>query len=257
LYSDAHNLVVEYAVGTGLVGLALLATWLILSARRARGPLAGFCAVAAAVALLQPVYIGITALVALALGAAMTRAPNPRLTDAPRAGRVAVALGVVLAVAGAAAGMALLVGDIHYARANTRQSVRELDAADRWLPPWPQLPALRAQLVHRSGRKPSLEVVALARDTVARDEQDPIWWSTLGAIELLRSRPHAAAAAYREARRLNPWSYFALSGSYEVARELDDSAAARHFRDRLCRLGAQYCPREGRPRSKGRASVGG
>ena len=78
-------------------------------------------------------------------------------------------------------------------------------------------------------------------------------WTRLEAIQ----RKREFAAAYREARRLNPWSYFALSGSYEVARELDDSAAARHFRDRLCRLGAQYCPREGRPRSKGRASVGG
>jgi hypothetical protein len=242
LYSDAHNLVVEYAVATGVLGLGLLGAWLVLSARRVVGPLGGFCVIAAIVGLVQPQYVGLTALTALALGGAMARAPTPRLADAPRWGRAAVALGALLAVGGALAGLSLLVGDVHYAHANADRSLTELSAASDRLPPWPQLTALEAELRHQPRARPSEALVDLGRETIARDHQDPVWWATLGAMEALRDHPRAAAAAYRETLELNPWSYFGLSGSYEAALAQHDRAAARGFRAKLCRLGPQYCP---------------
>ncbi len=100
LYSDAHNLIVEYSVSTGIVGITLLGAWVFLSARRGRGPLLGFCVVALLIGLLEPQDVGVTPLIALALGGAMARAPNPRLRDAPPAiGRIALACGAALAVA--------------------------------------------------------------------------------------------------------------------------------------------------------------
>jgi hypothetical protein len=247
LYSDAHNLVVEYAVATGILGVALLGTWLFLSARRVGGPLGGFCVVAALVGLLQPQYVGLTALVALVLGAAMARAPTPRLSDAPRAGRVALIVGAVLALAGAVAGLSLVVGDVNYARASAQRSLPELATAADRLAPWPQLPALEAQLRYRRGRPPSEEVLALGRETVDRDDQDPVWWATLGSMQALRHEPAAAAAAYRRTLELNPWSFYGLSGSYDVARTRHDDRAARAFRARLCRLGRTYCPSRADP----------
>src|SRR5205085_7024689 len=88
LFADGHNLAVEYAVTTGLPGLALLGVWLALAVRRAgwRPPLAGFALVVLAMHALEPQNVALTPLAFLALGAAAPLTDGlPRVV--PAAGR--------------------------------------------------------------------------------------------------------------------------------------------------------------------------
>ena len=107
LYVDAHNLVVEFATTTGLLGLAALLAWLLLASRRASGPLLGFALAVLAAHLLEPQSVRTTPMALLALGAA-----GPTLAIAPlrRVGRAATAMLAALALAG---GARLLAGDFH------------------------------------------------------------------------------------------------------------------------------------------------
>jgi cytochrome c-type biogenesis protein CcmH/NrfG len=79
-------------------------------------------------------------------------------------------------------------------------------------------------------------------EAIARDGQDPSPWYTLGSLRFLRDDFTGAGVAYRQALRRNPWSFFGLAGSYRAALERHDTAAARAWRSKLCRLGTTYCP---------------
>ncbi len=72
--------------------------------------------------------------------------------------------------------------------------------------------------------------------------EDPAAWYTLGSLRYLRHDYSGARVAYRHALNRNPWSFFGLAGSYRSSLALDDITAARHWRSKLCELGADYCP---------------
>ena len=80
LFADAHNFLVEVLTTTGILGFAAFLAWLVLAGRRARGPLAGFAVVGAMTMLVEPLNVGLTPLVLLALGAAGADAAEPALT---------------------------------------------------------------------------------------------------------------------------------------------------------------------------------
>ena len=69
-FADAHNLVVEYAVTTGLIGLAALSLWLVLALAGTEGALCVAALAVLAVGLVEPQWPGTTPLALLALGAA-------------------------------------------------------------------------------------------------------------------------------------------------------------------------------------------
>src|SRR6266851_8953555 len=73
LFADAHNLFVEYAVTTGLIGVLLLLGWLLFAVESASGPLIWFALAGLACHMVEPQYAGTTPLVFLALGAATSR----------------------------------------------------------------------------------------------------------------------------------------------------------------------------------------
>ena len=61
IFVDVNDWPLHWAVTTGLIGLAALAAWLALAARRASGALLGFAVGVAAVQLLQPQDVAVTA----------------------------------------------------------------------------------------------------------------------------------------------------------------------------------------------------
>lgn len=260
LYSDVHNVFVEVLVTTGALGFLAFACWLVLSARRARGALAGFAAVAGISLLVEPQFIGLVPVMALALGAAVVARPDSRSVDLRLGGsRVLRTLAIALALTGLIAGGLLLRGDSHYRRAVVDHSISDLTVAEATMPPWPQLPGVHAQLlferaVRTSDQRAARRALAYEREAQRRDPADPRWWSAAGAIEERFGSAARANSAYHHALELSPWSFQALGGLYRVAVRDGHHRAAVGYRATLCRLGPAFCP----PRSslRGPASSG-
>ena len=229
---DAHNWVVEYAVTTGLVGLALLLAWLGAAAWGARGPLAGFALVVAASSLVQPQHVALTPMAMLALGAAGARRD---LGDAGagrddsglgwRWGTVAVVgLGIGLVAAGV-----LLVGQAYLQHGVQDDSLRDMHRASALSPPWPEV-SLWASSVEATyglseGEPHKRRTLELARQAVRRDPSDPAAWAELGALELEWGSNEGAATAFRHALLVNPWDASSLLGRVTLARRQGDGAA--------------------------------
>lgn len=246
LYADAHNFIVEYATTTGLVGLLLLAGWLITAGRRARGPLVGFVIAIALSMLFEPQSVGLTPLVALALGAA---GPELRLFPGPgtRARPVVAGVCILTALVGLGFGAVLLAGDAAYLDGVNDRSFAEIAHADALLPPWPTIAAHRASIasvdrVLTGNRRYEVIAVAAAREAVRRDPADPQWLFTLAGYEESRGHQRAADRLYHQTLVRNPWSVVALSGRYRIAVKQGDFADARLTREQLCRLAKEACP---------------
>lgn len=107
-FADAHDVVVEVAVTTGILGLLAFGAFGVVALRHARGPLLGFAVLAVAVELIEPLNVGVTPLVFLALGAAAGAGTIGPAVDGSRAELAARTALVACALAAAAA---LLVGD--------------------------------------------------------------------------------------------------------------------------------------------------
>jgi O-antigen ligase len=241
LTGAAHNLVVEYAVTTGLLGLAALLAWLALAARRARGELAWFALLGGASLLLQPQHLGLTAVLALALGAAAPRlAPPPPLAALVAAG--------ALLVAGAVAGAGLLWGDLAMSRAYADLRPEDARVASDTLAAWPE-PAValaRAETYQALSRHDDRfwpRAIAAARVAHERDPSDPAVAVVLGNLEAGHGSAARAAAAYEVALRWNPQSALALKGLADVRRAQGDEAAAAELCRRFHRVSAKgRCP---------------
>jgi hypothetical protein len=234
LYADAHNLVVEYGVTTGVPGLVLLIGWIGLAVRRAgwRGPLAGFALLVLATHLVEPQNVGLTPLAFLALGAA-----------APLAGPPAPLLPVVLRGAAVAAGVAVaavvLLGTYRFEQARLDFTLDDARRARELLPPWPETRDQTARIyTFRAKTERSRALAATARQwrrsVVAADPDDPTWWNDLAEAELSAQLTDPAARHFREALLRNPWSARALNGlgRIELA-EGRGAGASRLFRRSL------------------------
>jgi hypothetical protein len=249
LYGDAHNVVVEYLVTTGILGFGLGLAWVLVAARRSRGPLAGFCAVVLVTMLFEPQYVGLTPLVALAFGA--TGPPVSALPDSRgwrRVGRGAAILALGSAVVGAALGVALVLGDARFRDAVDGSSLQALDAAEPLLPAWPQMPALRGVLYasaadRLSSRDLGRAALRAEQGAVDRDPADPQWWWLRGQLAESFATPGEAARDYRRALARNPWSAEAMTGMMRLATRRGDATAAEHWRTRLCEIGPTVCVR--------------
>lgn len=69
VFTDGHDIVVEYAVTTGLLGLTCLVAFTLTALHARRGLLLGFAAAVAVVALIEPLKPSMTPLAFLAVGA--------------------------------------------------------------------------------------------------------------------------------------------------------------------------------------------
>src|SRR6478735_9129075 len=225
LYQDGHNFVVEYAVTTGLLGLALLLTWLVLAAIGARGELAWFAAFGGVSLLLQPQFVGLTPVLALALGAAA-----PRRVPDPASAGAGVTVGRMVGGLGALVGLVLAVvlvrGDAQFYRATSHRQPETARRAAQELAPWPDPAQFLARLeLRRMSAHPDASGRALraARMAVARDRSSPESWLLVGEIEVARNRPAPAARAYQEALRWNPQSTAALLALARLSADRGDA----------------------------------
>ena len=218
IFVGAHDLVVEYATTTGVLGLVAVVAWLVLAARRRRGRLVIAAGALLLCALSQPMEVATTPLLFLLLGAARL-APAPAWDAAaaerrgparlPAPGRwLPVLTAAAVAVAGVAGG-ALVVGDHSYARAahalashRPVQAAAAARAADGALFAWPEPVSLLARADAAAGRRQA----ALRADDVARsrDPADPALWVACGEAALSAGRPAEARTDVRQALRLEP-----------------------------------------------------
>ena len=202
LNRDGHNLFVEYVVTTGILGVVALAAWLLLAGLGARGELAAFVVFAAVSLLLQPQFVGLTPVLALALGAA---APDPdRARRIPRVGR---ALAWTGAIVGLVIGALLVRGDLEYDRAVSERSATVAHRAVALLPLWPDPAEFEATTDEARART---QPAALARAVLAarvaqrRDPSSPGPWLLIAQTRAGTRPPANGDACVRAGAALEP-----------------------------------------------------
>lgn len=223
-YADAHNLVVEYATTTGVLGLAALLGFLVVAVRRARGPLLAFCLAVLAVGMLEPQMVATTPLALLALGAA-SRHP----VELPASRSRSVTTGLAVVAAGVAAAV-LLVGDFHLDQARLDFARPHVESAQRVLP-WPEPALIAARIDAFDGRPTGDEALldsarAWRLEAIRRDPSDPVLWLVLADGDVAEGRPASAERAYGEVLVHNPVSTRALNGLAQLALDQGDLETA-------------------------------
>jgi len=226
-FADAHDLLVEYAVTTGLPGLLLFVAFvgLALWAGRRRPSLTGFACAVLAVQLVQPQSVGLTPLAFLALGAAAAPAVRPRI-----GALAAIAEALALAV-GAGVAAALFVGLFAYQRMEIGHRLADGATARLLLPTWPTVSveygrAVFLRDVERAARPQTsfADWAAWDRVAIGDDPQDPTSYIQAGQAEYLAGQLGLAASTLTHALRLDPWSV-------DAANSLGNVAIAEHHPD--------------------------
>jgi len=225
LFVDAHNVFVEYATTTGILGVTAFAIWLALVCRRAKGPLLGFALLVLAMHLVEPQFVGTTPLAFLALGTA------GRVAVAP-VRQMATALIAVLVLAALISAGRLLYGDFELHQAILDSRAAPAKAAVGALPPWPEPASVAGRVaLYRSitthAPDARTETLRWARLATRRDDTDPAAWSSLAEAQLYFGDAPAAERTFREALRWDPWSVRALNGLANALLAAGDRQAAR------------------------------
>jgi O-antigen ligase len=242
-FVDAHNLVVEYATTTGLLGVAALLAWLVLAGRRGRGPLLGAALVVLAVGLVEPQSVSTTPVAFLLLGASAAPLTSSAASEAAGAGAavpagrrrpVESAVAALVAALAAVFAFRVVVGDWWLHETHLDLTVHEGRAALRVLPPWPVSASLLAHVyIYQAQVRAEPALDAVARDwfliAADRDPSDPGLWIELADKELADGLPVAARQHYGKAHELDPWSAHALNGLGHAELALGHSEAARSW----------------------------
>ena len=236
-YFDAHNLAVEYAVTTGLVGLLLLAAWILLSLRRIdlRSPLGGFAIVVLLTHALQPQSAVLTPLAFLALGAAPPRAlAREEGRSASGSQRVALAGGFTVSTAvGILAASTALVGFWMLDQARLDFGAQKANWADRLLPdPWWQAKEQRARVVilrarEANAREFPVEAIQLRKAAADGAPDDPRPLLNLADTYLQVGELEQANRTLERVLDVDPWSVPALNARARTAIGVGDQELAR------------------------------
>lgn len=178
-FDDAHNIFVEYLTTTGVLGAVALVAWLVLAARRRRGPFLVAAGLLLVIGLAEPQNVATTPLMFLLIGAAPVAArrggrsgradpgrddgagePDRAGTGDPAGGDPAGGRGlpggrpvaiasIICAVLALLAGIGLVVGDAEYGAAaasaaggQEQAGVRQARSADHLLFLWPDTQVL-------------------------------------------------------------------------------------------------------------------
>jgi O-antigen ligase len=196
-FLDAHNLFVQQAVATGLIGLALFGVFVLGVLRRARSALGVFGVLLAATTLLQPSFVGMTPVAFLAMGASAVGATSGSWRRSARA------VAIVGAVIGLLAGAAFVRADMKYkvADALDTNAAAALIQADRWMPPWWEV---ARQGVRTTVIDDESTALAWAQEAARRDPQSAQAMLQLGAMERRYGSQDVAWSALERSLQLDP-----------------------------------------------------
>lgn len=218
VFVDAHNILIEYAATTGLGGVALLLSFLVLALRATRP---SGVRIAAVVMLLlhlaEQRSVATTPLAFLLLGAACA---HDRIADRRAPGELL--LRAALLPTAVVAAVLLLVGDFELRQAHLDLEDRDARIAERVLPPWPEplqerstIAVLAALDASRPGHFNA--ALALTRRASSRDPSDPTLHNDVGDFEYNWGDRDRSEAAYETALRTDPQSVRALAGLGRLA----------------------------------------
>lgn len=234
LYNDAHNWVVEISVGTGLLGVLLLAVWLASAALSARGPLALYALILGIGYLYQPLFIATLIPAMFALGAAGFRTPAAPALAHPTPVSRWLPLGALAAAT--VVGGFFLYGMFALNQARLDLDLKRAHQATDLLLPWAE-PWNRVALIHQfafvTGDRTAGPLALLALEhSVEREPRNPRVWVLTGDVALSHSKVEVARVAYLEALELDPFSVPALRGLTRLEAGTGDLAAARRWAER-------------------------
>jgi len=210
VFDDAHDIVVEYAVTTGLPGMVAVIGFLILAVLLAgwRSPLGGFGVLILVMHLVQPLHSCLTPLALLALGVA--GGAHRQLPS-----RLPAAAWTVMGTVATVAAAVLTVGSVRMASGvNTLAAERANATAARKLLGWWSEPYTYSAAVELLAVQADPSVVITATQfraaAAAREPDDPLAWGNLATLEETRGLTALAERDYRQALLDNPWSVAVL-----------------------------------------------
>ena len=225
-FDDAHNIVIEYGVTTGLIGLGALLMWLGLAGRNARGPYAVGAIVLLAMHLAQPQSLATTPLLFLLLGASTLTTVTPHPSH--RTGTVFRSSVAVLALL---TGVPLVIGDAALKRSLLEIDLPAAERAERLLPDWSET-AVNRSWIHANAwaerRDPDglVKAAEVAQEAVRRDPHraKPRVW--LGDLLVRLERRDEAELEYLSALDTDPQNSEAMVGLARLAFDRGDNAEA-------------------------------
>jgi len=211
-FSDAHNILIEVAVTTGILGLLAFLAFVFFSLRGRGGPLVVFAVAILAGELVEPLFVGLTALAFLALGAAGLRQRRTAATEpptstatqgetAPTEGRTVLSsypswariCSFTLAGIAAVAGCLLIVGDVAQQRMTAQitpttaaAAIADGGTANALLQAWPTSADTLAFAYYYEGTRghsQTAQSVRYAREAVQRDPSNSKAWLDLATFQ--------------------------------------------------------------------------
>jgi hypothetical protein len=256
--ADGHDVFVEVAVTTGLLGLACFLVWLFGTVRTAsRCGFLGFAGAMVAVELVEPLNLAILPLAFLALGAATAVRLKPE--DAPGAtvGQLAAppadhatsrgaavsarTVTVVALVLALFLGATMVIGDAYMFRGTDFRpgqpyNLAAAKDANRLMPYWPDTALELAQikafdsLTRVSTAKTDLaEARQWTAVAVSRDSHNPQLWTLLAVADVELKAYGLARSEYYRALSCDKWFTQALQGFGQLAGINDNWKQAVHF----------------------------
>ena len=215
LVMDAHNIFVQTAITTGLLGIALFLAFWLLVIRYARGPFVGAFLAMMLVQLIEPMNLGSTVLLFLAAGLAVahrTQAEPTSFISHKAWSYIVTGATAILTAAALVLGITLVVGDIDIQNSAYMgtASYAAASAADRLLPFWPHTADDISQLLGTESAivaDPYWQDGAIAWEKAAtrRFPQLPYHWVTLGNYYYAGGQYPQALAAYKHSDAVYKW----------------------------------------------------
>jgi O-antigen ligase len=235
LFTDAHNLFVEYATTTGAIGVTALLVWLVAATRRTGGCLLAGALGLFVIHLVEPQSVVTTPIAFLALGASASYG----VVRPPRDRRALdwIIPTCCIAVAVSLAGLFLL-GEFDLRQATLDLRLAPVRQADSILPAWPRAATLQARvwlyagIVGRDNQADYRQSRSWRQVAIQRDNTDPALWNDLAELDEGNGLGDAATAEYLTALRFNPTSARAMNGLSRLAQRRCDVDQQRFWHQR-------------------------